>query len=269
MRMLPRIACLKSERSGLARWILLVCGFAVLGLPTWSPEAHSQSSVPSKFENAPGERPVTAKMLVAGTDRPALRTAAPLVEFFPELTSGEKRIQAALEEEIQFNFVDESLEGVAKYLTDKHGLAVVMDLQKLADADIAPESNDITLKISGISLGAGLKRLLKSKKMTFVIADEEIKLVALADALPFPITRFYPARDLVGNSEVDDKMLLGILQSSTFDHSAGIFWIDQDGEGGEISILPAMGCLVIRATSEAHEKVLKVLQAVRRAKSGS
>ncbi len=272
--MLPRIARSNPSASGRVRWSLLLCSLVILTLPTWTQQARSQVGVTDKAEKQdPKTRLSTNRQAtspLAGVRRSDLPVAPPSIEVFPELAGAEKKILATLNEEVQFDFVEESLEGVIACLTDKHGLQIVIDTVKLEAASISVDSEIFTLKISGISLRAALKLLLKPHNLTFVIEDEVLKVISLADAEnQKPITRFYPARDLLGKSDVDDQLMLKTIQLATNDLDAGVTWIEFDGAGGDISILPAIGCLVIRATRETHEEVLKVMRTIRQANQES
>lgn len=301
--MLPRIARLQPASSGRLRWSLVCCSLAIFALPTWTQQARSQfgggvksekkatekPAEPKSTEPKPGEsksadpNPVEpkaanpngadgfiqnlqAKIPLDGVRRPPLPPMAPpSVEFLPEPSDTEQTILNTLDEKVEFDFADESLKGVAEYLLERYKLQIVMDKIKLEEESIAIDATDITAKVSGISLRSGLNILFKPKNLAFIIDDEVIKVTTRTDAVLHLVTRTYPVRDLVGNVDVDYRLLMAAIQQATGDPGKGVQWIDIDGEGGTISILPATGCLVIRATMETHQEVMKLLRSLRTA----
>lgn len=295
--MLPKVARLKSSSSNRIRWSLLLCGLALLAVPTWyvraqppaaadpakaQPEAKIDTKAETKAEAKPEtktddkaapskgtvkpeiKKPV-AHISSAGVRRPALPAMAPpSVEYLPEPIGMEKQILEILDEQADFEFTDESLEGILAFLTEKHGLQFVTDRGKLEDESVPTDANMFTLKLSGISLRSGLKILLTQKNLAYIIDDEVIKVTTFSDAIQHRPTRTYPVRDLVGNVDVDYQLLSEAIQQSTGGQPDEP-WSEADGEGGSISILPATGCLVIRQTEHAHEEILKLLRALRKA----
>ena len=283
MNMLPKIARLKSGLSRRSRWSLLLCGLAVLALPTWHQQVQSQEDLPGKGEKKPADklpaRNDNAKSRAvpgAGPNTPAVAPtvavrrpvmppmAPPSVEYLPEPLGVEKQILETLGEQVDFVFTNESLDGIVATLAEKHGLQVVIVKVKLEEESIATDVKDISLKFNGISLRSGLNILLKAKNLTFFIEDEVIKLTTITDEISIRPTRTYPVRDLVGNVDVDYQLLSEAIQQSTSGPPFGP-WMDADGEGGSISILPATGCLVVRQTAQGHDEVLKLLRALRKA----
>lgn len=287
--MLPKIVRLKSGLSHRSRWTLVLFGLALLALPTWHQQAHSQfggsrgkpekpAAPTADNDNAKpvnsvgveglgvGQKPaLDVKKLVADIKRPKLPTMAPpAVEFYPELSPSEKAILAALEEPTDLSVSDESLEDVLEKLTSKHEkFNIVLDKKRLEQDGFGIEEHDISLNASGISLRSCLKIVLSSKDLAYVIDNEVIKVTATDTARQTMLTRIYPVRDLVSNVDADYVLLKeAIQQPSTIESYA---WFEIDGEGGTISILPATGCLVICQCWQGHEDILKLLRALRKA----
>jgi hypothetical protein len=200
---------------------------------------------------------------VSGVTRPKLpQSASPVAEYFPELTETDKRIADVLDEQVDLHLDGESIESALETARSKHpGLQFILDRIALNEASIAADTPDITLHVSGISLRSWLKILLDPKDLTFFLEDEVIKVTTKSVAREKTICRTYPVRDLASNVDVDYLLLKDAIQQATKNHS----WIDLEGEGGTISILPASGCLVISTSWQGHNEVLKLLRAIRQA----
>lgn len=284
--MLPKLAGVQSGVSGRGRCGLLLCAMALLVVPTWSLQAQFSGAPGNKVENKPdvksddkpGEKPASPKTAAkadpakpaasippAAVRRPALPPMAPpSIEFLPEPTPVEKEILQKLNEQVDFDFSSESLSGVCDFLNQLHGLQCVIDKQALEENSIAIDATDITLKVSGISLRSALNLVLKPNGLAFIIDDEVVKITSLEKASTTLMTRTYPVRDLVGNVDVEYDLLARAIQDAV-GGPLGSPWVESEGEGGTVSALPATGTLVIRQTARAHDEILQLLRAIRKA----
>ena len=275
--MLPNIARVKSGTPASIRWGIVVCSLAILALPTWTQQAQSQMG--DIIEKKPEDKPAAADNKIYGSffpKRPSIPPAAsisrptlppmapPSVEYYPQPVGEEKRILSVLEEQVDFDFKGETLEGVVTKLSEIHGIQFEIDQRHLEEESIKTDIADITLKRSGISLRSALKIMLRRKNLTFIIEDEVIRVTTMTAALDHRPTRTYPVRDLVGNVDVDYQLISLTIQQ-TLGGPPDDPWIEADGEGGSISALPATGCLVIRQTPKVHEEILNLLRSLRKA----
>lgn len=274
--MLPKIARASSGVSARTRWGSVVCSVAILALPTWTQQAQSQigDKVEKKSEDKPAADPRTiggfppqlpTELRAASINRPSLPPMAPpSVEYFPQPVGEEKRILSVLEEQVDFDFKSETLEGVLTKIGDMHGIQFEIDQRHLQEESIKTDVAEITFKRSGISLRSALNSILRRKDLAFFIKDEVIRVTSMTDALEHRPTRTYPVRDLVGNVHVDYELLSLTIQQ-TLGGPPNDPWMEMDGEGGSISVLPATGSLVIRQTPKVHDEMLNLLRSLRKA----
>lgn len=261
--MLPNIANQKSPLPFRNRILLLLCVSMLIVVPTLYQPAHSQFGGQGGQANVPDAAKAAPQAVV--NQRPLLPAMAPpSVEYLPQPEGTEKKILEILDQKVDLDFNNESLDGVVAMLQEQHGLSVLLNRLTMEEESIASNANDITLKLSGISLRAGLKILLRSKQLAFLVEDEVVKITTLSDAISHRPTRTYPVRDLVGNVDGDYKLLAKTIQES-LGGPPDDPWMEVDGEGGSVSILPAPGCLVIRQTPQIHDEILRLLRSLRQA----
>ena len=142
--------------------------------------------------------------LIPFPDEPPLVYPDP--EFWEELTNrrakykaidlastggAEEKILRELEEETTFDFFQTPLEDVVKEISDMHDITVVLDRQALDDLQIEP-SEPIDSELSGISLRSALRIMLGDLELTYVIADEVLKITTDQQAGGSLVTKVYP-----------------------------------------------------------------------------
>lgn len=81
---------------------------------------------------------------------------AQAVEYYPQPTESEAQLANALEQRVEFNFVDTSLADVANWLQDELGHTVVLDMPSLKDAGV-----DGNLRITGRAKSVSLRAVLR------------------------------------------------------------------------------------------------------------
>jgi hypothetical protein len=236
-----------------------------------------QDSAPANLQPRPGATGGMGGGMGGGmTRRPPISTAvkrpklpamaSPAVEYFPELSPMEKKIQTALDRVVPEVLSEASLSDMTKLLSDVYEIHFILDKTKLEEEAIDPNKKDIDLHVGGIPLRSWLKLLLEPKGLTFVVTDDVVNVTPKATARDKMIVRTYPVRDLVSNVDVDYALLCRAIQNGVAgDEGGNEIWQEVDGEGGAISIMPATGCLVVRHTWQAHQGVLQLLRALRAA----
>ncbi|MBX3444948.1 MAG: VWA domain-containing protein [Planctomyces sp.] len=110
----------------------------------------------------------------------------------------EERIYQALDQSVNFQFIGTTLEEVMRYIETENNITIRLDVNKLQEAGIGPDS-EIQLVISGISLRAALKLMLENVQgveLAYVIDNEVMKITTKDDADLIQQTRVYPVGDL-------------------------------------------------------------------------
>lgn len=209
--------------------------------------------------NVLGRTPITTSV-----KRPKLPAMAPpTVEFFPLPSPDEKELLTTLEQKVEFEFSALSLVQIVEELGVKYGIQMILDKQALEEESIDPTAKDITCQLKGIPLKSALKIMLDAKSLAFVVADDVVKVTTEGKASQVRVARTYPVRDLVSNVDVDYLLLCRAIHNGVGGDDAGDPWVEIDGEGGSISILPASGCLVVRHTARVQQGVLQLLRSIR------
>ena len=113
-------------------------------------------------------------------------------------TEAEKKIDKALKDPTQIEFVDTPLRDVIDYLKDYHHIEIQLDTAAMKDAGADPDAQ-ITKNIKGISLRSALKLLLEESKLTYVVHNEVLLITTPEKATSddYMTTKVYPVADLV------------------------------------------------------------------------
>lgn len=278
--MLPKIARLPSGMPHRARWMLVILSLMLFTLPTWRVKAQVPEAQPTTVDR-PARIPATAA--------PA---TMPKVEFWPQLSEREQMILTRLEEEVTFDFTDESLSGVIETLMERHGFDIIVDKVKLEEESIMMDATDVSLKLHDVPLRSALRLLLRQKNLVYVIENDVLTITTKADYETERLTRTYPVRDLTGDETAAFHLLMdairqGVTPGAWRDLSqpsssgyAAPSAASPAGNGPQppvanavsactISMVPASGSLVIRQSRDGHEEVLSLLRALRKAQTDS
>jgi hypothetical protein len=108
----------------------------------------------------------------------------------------EKKIQEALKQPTQIEFVETPLRDVVDYLKDLHKIEIQLDTAALKDANV-DENTPVTKNLKGISLRSALKLLLDELQLRYVVRDEVLLITSPGKADELMTTKVYPVTDLV------------------------------------------------------------------------
>jgi hypothetical protein len=153
----------------------------------------------------------TEKSHVPTADDPPI--VYPDTEFWKEITEnrkkwsstelsrrspGEKKIENALKDPTQMEFVETPLKDVVEYLKDLHHIEIQLDSAALKEAGV-DDSTPITKNLKGISLRSALKLLLDELQLKYVIHNEVLLITSptKAESDEYMTTKVYPVADLV------------------------------------------------------------------------
>jgi len=173
--------------------------------------------------------------------------------YFPE------KLEQGLRSSTQCDFVKNPLEEACEFLEVQHQTEFWMNKAALRDQGIATDQQ-ISLKVSGVSLQSALHLMLKPLKLTVINQDEVLKITTQVDADKQFFIRIYPVRDLInkGDGAVDYQGLIMMLVRTTNGR-----WSNDETDGGRIDKFENADSLLIRQTQETHREIEGILAAVR------
>ena len=88
------------------------------------------------------------------------------------------------------------LKDVVHYLSDLHGIPIVLATKKLEEAGVSSDI-PVTKTLRGVTLRSALRLLLKDLELSYLIQDEVIQITTPGDAAAQLTTKVYPVGDLV------------------------------------------------------------------------
>lgn len=176
----------------------------------------------------------------------------------------EDQLRAATAKPARFDFEEMPLEDALKHLAARHGIEIFLNRRALDDEGIAPDQ-PISMDLKDVSLGSGLRLMLKQLGLTWQIKNEVLEVTTMTEAESDLTTRIYDVQDLLEAQQehagsfrtYDYDLLMDILTSTVAPQS----WDDVGGPG---SVQPFTGLLVISQTESVHGQIEKLFTKLRR-----
>ena len=106
------------------------------------------------------------------------------------------KIEAALREPTQLEFVETPLTDVVNFLKDQHKIEIQLDKKALDDVGIGTDT-PVTTNLKGVSLKSALRLMLRGLGLTYVIKDSVLLITTPEQAESELETYVYPVGDLV------------------------------------------------------------------------
>lgn len=106
------------------------------------------------------------------------------------------KIQAALDQEVEFSFVDTPLKDFGEFISAHYEIPVIFCRAALEDSAISMDT-PVTSTLRGISLRSALRITLGELKLASVIWDEVLQITTPEDAESRMVTRVYDCRELL------------------------------------------------------------------------
>jgi hypothetical protein len=179
-----------------------------------------------------------------------------------EMSESVANIERVLSEPMHatgFDFTDEPLENIINFLQEEYNIPIQLDVPALEDAGLTSDE-PVTANIQHVCVRSGLRLLLKSKHLTYIIQNEVLIITTPEVAEAELTTCVYDVRDLIGENK-DGKgidALIDVIVSCT----AVETWAENGG--GEAEIRPLRpGLLVIAQSREVHDDIAELLDAIR------
>jgi hypothetical protein len=173
------------------------------------------------------------------------------------------RVEHALDSSLDLDFTDTPLKDVIDYLEKKLGIPIQLDTKALTDAGITGDTA-LTFKLKNVAARVGIRDLLESKGMDFVI-DHEVLLITVTDTATMKtVTELYPVGDLVGSPDFSalGKDPYDALTEAITTAVRPSSW---DANGGPGSIAPFAVCkvLVVSQPEDGQREIQELLSSIR------
>jgi hypothetical protein len=201
---------------------------------------------------------------------------SPIALEEPDTEENAKRIRAALASKVDLQFHKKPLAEVAKELSVKHGIAVVVDTRALDDVGIGTDS-PITFASSGTSLESALRHMMRPYELAILVQNESLWLTTPEEEESQLVTLVYPVPDLVlhdfgrpskTDSERDPEVdrLLKVDFDSLIDLLTSVLarddW-DNVGGPGAVEGLALASSLVVSQTTRIQSRVGQLIEVLR------
>ena len=108
----------------------------------------------------------------------------------------EEEILRALDKNTVLEFQDTPLSEAIAYIAELHGITIRIDENSIQEVGITRDE-PISLFLSDVSLRSAFKIMLEDLELTYVIRDEIMQIVSVAEAEENRQVRVYPVADLV------------------------------------------------------------------------
>lgn len=159
----------------------------------------------------------------------------------------EKRIESALEETTQIEFVDTPLQDAVEFLSELHNIPIILDRAAFGDKGV-PFDQPLTQKLSEVRLESALDILLEPHGLTYLVEDDVLKITSTKIAATKKETRVYPVDDLV-DAGFDLEALTKIVEEHT---------------GADVASLAGPGLLVVTQPQRGHSRTAELFAQLRR-----
>ena len=180
-------------------------------------------------------------------------------------------IYAALDEDVDFNFVETRLYEVFEFISKAHSIQCHLDQRALDDMNI-PVDTPMTRCIKGISLRTALGLMLDDLDLTCIVRNEVLIITTPEEADSVLLVGLYQVGDLVPRRDQDDEIwddydsLIDII-------TTGVEAESWDAVGGPGSIVAGQiagaKLLMVSQTEAVHRKIAKLLSDLRAVASES
>ncbi len=178
------------------------------------------------------------------------------------------RFDQALTVDTTLDFHDAPLSAVIDFIADQYRIPIIIDRRALDDVGLGSDT-PVTVSLSNISLRSALRLMLKEMDLTYMIADEVLKITTPEEAENELLIRVYPVPDFLdkgpellrsNRSTANLSELRNLLTTCI----APDTWDDVGGAGNAEPVAP-WGLMIVAQTSEVHDQTAGLLTAARRA----
>ncbi len=216
---------------------------------------------PSTSENAPATKIDFAAGAIPGADSSA-KAVAPAANAagkwdLKPRSPAVVKIEHAMTEPTEIDFIDVSLKDVVSFLNEFHKLSILIDAAALEEEGMDPE-HLVTLKVSEITLRSGLDVLLEPLNLDYVIKNEVMMITSRSKAEGTLETRVYDTSRL---SHLLPENLIRIVEDAV----SPDLWVNVGGVG--VVTVASPNTLVIRQTQRVHREIVELLEQLAQVKA--
>ncbi|MHC4400754.1 MAG: SHD1 domain-containing protein [Planctomycetota bacterium] len=162
----------------------------------------------------------------------------------PKPLTGRQKVEQALQAPTDFDFVETPLEEVADYLTNLHGIAVVLDRLSLRDWGVEPDA-PVTAKGKGLPLEKALDSILGPLELAWFVRGD-LLLISTAHEAEFNIeTCVYKLIKPAADPEALVADVTRNVAPDSWEHVGG---------AGSIAVWPG-GALVVAQSDPLHREI--------------
>lgn len=182
----------------------------------------------------------------------------------------------ALQQPISLTMEEMPLSEVLRAISRRSGINIFLDSLGLQEVGLTPKT-PVTIEVKGIKAKSTLNLLLEPLDLAYIIRDEVVVITSRTRSLGKPYVVSYPVADLAvpvplagpvpadetasaaNTPAIDFESFIDLIQSTVDPDS----W---ETVGGNGSIRPhaASQCLVIRQTSQTHQRIEDLFTELRR-----
>ncbi len=259
-------------------WVAVVCLSALPGVANAQPAATPVSPEPVSTEKAAtktdgrptAERPSDVR--TTGSSSQTDRWASVIASMDSGELSAHKKIESALAKPTTIDFEDTPLSDVVSFLSEMHGLPIVIDKRGLDDIGLGTDT-PVTMSLKRVSLRTALDRMLRQLDLSFMVRNEVLEITTLEECENSLVVRMYPLSDLARPAR---RQYMGGESSGRFDHLVEIIqsicapdtW-DEVGGAGSIEPMDAWNVIAVAQTAEVHEQISGLLATLRKVREGN
>lgn len=184
-----------------------------------------------------------------------LQPATPAVSFpviWLDASVARQRIEKALSDQTEFDFLDHPLNEVVEAISHRHELPLRLDRRAMEDFGI-DTAIPITVNLKGITLRSALKITLNELDLTHTIRDEVLVITTPDEAEAQLETGFYRVADLLpenGETKWLVELITWIVEPDSWDEVGG---------PGSIVYIDHLETLVISQTGSVHHHIRELL----------
>lgn len=192
---------------------------------------------------------------------------------FPVMRAAElkawERLEPALSSAVTWEFNEAPLSDVAEYMSDQHGVPVLIDVRALDDVGLGTDT-PVTVSLSGISLRSALRLMLKELDLTYVAKDEVLMITTPEEAENELAIAVYSVGDFWKTSSpaavTGPGRQFDSLHNLISTSIAPSTWDDVGGAGSIVQAVP-WGLMVVSQTPQVHRQIEGLLSAARRVRA--
>jgi hypothetical protein len=204
----------------------------------------------------------------AAAQQAAAQQAA--VPVYPAPSDAEQKIDEALAQPTQLEFLETPLSDVVGFLADHHDVRLQIDRSALDAVGIGSDT-PITLHLKGVPLSSALALMLRDLDLTYVVRDDVLLITTTDVAEEMVELRVYDVSTLLGPGDSTDSLARLLMETfatsrHTVDSNAAYATPEQElarrDQGPSRVINGYRNLLLVRDSFHGHRDIARALNAM-------